>query len=48
MINNKFPIQQLNHIINVEMKKADFLNQLNIKGLILYNSLGLNLTLGLA
>ena len=48
MLNNKYPIQKWNYIIDIEMKKAHFLNQLNIKELILHNSLGTHLTLGLA
>ena len=48
MVDSNFPIQKWNHIIDIEMKKANFLNQLNIKELVLYNSLGTHLTLGLA
>lgn len=48
LINKKSPIQEWNNIIKNEMKKVKFLNQLNIKELILCNSLGTNLTIGLA
>ena len=42
------PIHEWNHIIDIEKKKVKFLNQLNIKELILRNNLGTNLNMKLA
>lgn len=48
MIDNNNPINKWDEYINIENKKTNFLNQLNIKQLIIKNRLGTNLSIGLA
>ena len=48
MIESHNPIEKWNQYINIENEKTSFLNQLKIKELVFKNSLGTNITLGLA
>lgn len=47
MIDTEKPLESWQRYINIEKKKTDFLNSLNIKRLILKNELGTNLAIGL-
>lgn len=47
MIDKDNPLEKWQKYINIEHKKTDLLNSLNIKSLILKNDLGTNLTIGL-
>lgn len=48
MLESNNPIDKWNQYIDIENKKTNFLNQLNIKQIILQNNLGTNLKIGLA